>query len=86
MASDMAFLRRNIVMVVVVKFRVGLAVGFGLRVYFLPILIAETGFDSASIGVLSGSASRRVEVVLDMPKSDYSLYLTPKYVENGSGF
>ena len=56
MASDMAFLRRNIVMVVVVKFRVGLAVGFGLRVYFLPILIAETGFDSASIGVLSGSA------------------------------
>ena len=86
MASDMAFLRHNIVMFVVVKFCVGLAIGFGLRVYFLPILIAEIGFDSASIGVLSGSVSRRVKFVRDMPKSDYSLYLTPKYVENGSGF
>ena len=40
-ASLMAFLRRHIVMFGIVKFSAGLVIGFGLGVYFLPILIAE---------------------------------------------
>ena len=40
-ASLMAFLRRHIVMFGIMKFYAGLLIGFGLGVYFLPILIAE---------------------------------------------
>ena len=58
-ASLMAFLRRHIVMFGIVKFCTGLVLGFGLGVYFLPILIAEKGLDKASITALSYSALRR---------------------------
>jgi len=70
MASVMAFLRRHIVMFGVVKFCVGLMIGFGLGVYFLPILIAEKGLDSASIAALSDSVLRRGTFVRDLPGSD----------------
>lgn len=58
-ASLMALLRRHIVMFGIMKFRAGLVIGFGLGVYFLPILIAEKGLDKASITALSESALRR---------------------------
>ena len=71
MASVMAFLRRHIVMFGVVKFCAGLVIGFGLGVYFLPILIAEKGLDSALIAALSDSALRRGKFVQDLPGSDW---------------
>ena len=85
-ASLMAFLRRHIVMFGIVKFCAGLVIGFGLGVYFLPILIAEKDLDKASITALSDSALRRGTFVRDLPGPDYRLYLTPKYVETGTGF
>ena len=70
MASVIAFLRRHVVMFGFVKFCAGLVIGFGLGVYFLPILIAEKGPNSASIVALSDSASRRGKFVQDLPGSD----------------
>ena len=66
----MAFLRRHIVMFVIVKFFAGLVIGFGLEVYFLPILIAEKGLDSASIVALSDSVLRCGAFIRDLPGSD----------------
>ena len=60
MTSAMAFPRRHIGMFGVVKFCAGLVIGFGLAIYFLPILIAEKGLDSASIVAFSDSASRHI--------------------------
>jgi len=48
----------------------GVVIGFGLGVYFLPILTAEKGLDSATISALSDSALRRGEFVRDLPGSD----------------
>ena len=70
MASAMAFLRRHIVMFGVVKFCAGFVIGFGLGIYFLPILIAEKGLDSASIVALPDSALRRGTFVPNLPGSD----------------
>ena len=69
-ASLVTFLRRHIVMFGIVKFCAGLVIGFGLGVYFLPILIAEKGLDKASITALSESALRRGTFVRDLPESD----------------
>ena len=69
-ASLMAFLRHHIVIFGIVKFCAGLVIGFGLGVYFLPILIAEKGLDKASITALSDSALRRGTFALDLPGSD----------------
>ena len=41
MTSLMAFIRRHVLLFGVVKFCAGLVIGFGLGVYFLPILTAE---------------------------------------------
>ena len=65
--SLMAFLRPHIVMFGIVKFCAGLVIGFGLGVYFLPILIAEKGLNNASITALSDSALRRGTFVRDLP-------------------
>ena len=62
MASVMAFLRRHIVMFGVVKFCAGLVIGFGLGVYFLPILIAEKKPGKAMIAVLYDSMVRRTHL------------------------
>ena len=57
LTSAMAFVRRHTVMFGVVKFCAGLVIGFGLGIYFLPILKAAKGLASASILALSDSAS-----------------------------
>ena len=43
MTSLMAIIRRHVLLFGVVKFCVGLVIGVGLGVYFLPILTAEKG-------------------------------------------
>ena len=70
MASVMASLRCHIVMSGVVKFCVGLVIGFWLGVYFLSILIAEKDLDSESIAALSDSVLRRGTSVQGSPGSD----------------
>ena len=70
MAPVMAFLRRHIVMFGVVKLFAGLVIGFGLGIYFLPILIAKKGPGSASIAALSDSVLYRGKFVRDLPGSD----------------
>ena len=70
MASFMAFLRRYFVMFGVVKFSAGLVIGFGLGVYFLPILIAEKGLVSGSIAALPDSASWHGTFIRDLQWSD----------------
>ena len=70
MKSLMAFIRRHVLMFGVVKFCAGLVIGFGLGVYFLPILTAEKGLDPAAIEALSQSALREGTFVRDLPGSD----------------
>lgn len=70
MTSLMAFIRRHVLMFGVVKFCAGLVIGFGLGVYFLPILTAEKGLDPAAIEALSQSALREGTFVRDLPGSD----------------
>ena len=70
MTSLMAFIRRHVLMFGVVKFCAGLVIGFGLGVYFLPILTAEKGLDAAAIEALSQSALRQGTFVRDLPGSD----------------
>ena len=49
---------------------IGGAVGFGLGVYFLPILTAGPGLDQAAVQALATSAERRGSFVRDLPRSD----------------
>ena len=70
MTSFMAFIRRHVLLFGVVKFCVGLVIGFGLGVYFLPILTTEKGFDTVAIEALSQSALRQGTFVRDLPGSD----------------
>ena len=69
-ASLMVFLRRHIVMFGIRKFCAGLLIGFGLGVYFLPILTAEKGLDKASITASSDSSLHRSTFVRDLPGSN----------------
>ena len=49
---------------------IGGAVGFGLGVYFLPILAAGLGLDQAAVQALATSAERCGRFVRDLPGSD----------------
>ena len=46
--ASLDFARCHIVLFGAVKFAAGLIIGFGLGVYFLPILAAEEGLDEAA--------------------------------------
>jgi hypothetical protein len=70
MTSLMAFIRRHVLLFGVVKFCASLLIGFGLGVYFLPILTAEKGLDNAAIEALSQSALRHGTFTRDLPESD----------------
>ena len=48
----------------------GLVIGFGLGVYFLPILIEEEGLTAAEIQTIKASAERRGTFVRDLADSD----------------
>ena len=71
--SFMVFIRRHVLLFGVVKFCVGLAIGFGLGVYFLPTLSAEKGLDTVAIEALSQSALRQGRFVRDLSGS-YGLH------------
>ena len=49
MTSLMDRIRRHVLLSGLVKFCAGLVIGFGLGVYFLPILTAEKGLDKVAI-------------------------------------
>ena len=70
MTSLMAFIPRYVLLFGVVKFCAGLVIGFGLGVYFLPILTAEKGRDTLAIEAFSQSALRQGTFVRDLPGSD----------------
>ena len=70
MTPLMAFIRCHVLMFGVVKFCASLLIGFGLGVYFLPILTAEKGLDNAAIEALSQSALRHGTFTRDLPESD----------------
>ena len=48
----------------------GLIPGFGLGVYFLPIIVAERGADETVLAGANASAERRGMFVRDLPGSD----------------
>ena len=70
MRSFMAFIRRHVLLFGVLKLCAGLVIGFGLGVYFLPILTAEKGLDNAAIEALSQSALRQGTFLRDLTGSD----------------
>ena len=49
---------------------IGGAVGFGLWVYFLPILTAGPGLDQVAVQTLATSAERRAKFVRVLPGPD----------------
>ena len=66
--------RRHIIFLGLVKFCAGLVVGFGLGVYFLPILIGEKGLSDAELIALSAATARQqawgATFTCDLPASD----------------
>ena len=68
--SLLAFARRHIILFGAAKFTAGLAVGFALGIYFLPILTAEEGLDQAALAQLEASAERSGTFTRDLPGSD----------------
>ena len=61
---------RTAILGLIVGLGIGGAVGFGLGVYFLPILTAGPGLDQAAVQALATSAERRGRFVRDLPGSD----------------
>ena len=66
----LAVARRHIILFGATKFGAGLLVGFALGVYFLPILTAEDGLDSAALAQLEASAERSGTFTRDLAGSD----------------
>ena len=62
--------RRHIILFGTAKFAAGLVIGFGLGVYFLPILTAEKGLDSDVLIELQASAECSGTFMRDLPGSD----------------
>ena len=73
-ASILAIARRYIILFGLIKFCAGLIIGFGLGVYFLPIIIAEKGLSEAELTALSAAADSqkvwRGVYTRDLPASD----------------
>ena len=64
------FARRHIILFGTAKFLAGLVIGFGLGVYFLPILTAEDGLDRTALAQLEASAERSGVFGRDLAGSD----------------
>ena len=64
------FARKHIVLFGAAKFLAGLVIGFGLGVYFLPILTAEEGLDAGALAALEASAERSGVFTRDLKGSD----------------
>ena len=68
--KGMDWARRHLILFGTAKFVAGLIIGFGLGVYFLPILTAEKGLDEATIASLSSSIERSGVFTRDLQDSD----------------
>lgn len=66
----LGFAKRHIILFGAAKFLAGLVIGFGLGVYFLPILTAEKGLDEAAIAQLEQSIERTGTFTRDLEDSD----------------
>lgn len=70
------FAKDHIILFGFLKFSAGIIIGFGLGVYFLPILVAEKGLSETELAQLSAQAAtqqsqfRSGEFVRDLPGSD----------------
>ena len=68
--KSLAFARNHIILFGSLKFTAGLLVGFGLGVYFLPILTAEKGLDDSQIAQLAQSIERSGTFTKELQDSD----------------
>ena len=66
----MDWARRHLILFGTAKFIAGLVIGFGLGVYFLPILTAEKGLDETQLAALQENVQRQGVFVKDLPGSD----------------
>lgn len=64
------FARRHIILVLTAKFVAGLVIGFGLGVYYLPILIADAPAEQSLVLAEAESADRQAMFVRDRKDSD----------------
>ena len=55
------FARDHIILVLSAKFMAGLVIGFGLGVYFLPILTAEKGLSETELAELTSTAQAQTQ-------------------------
>jgi hypothetical protein len=62
--------RRKLILFGVFNVVLGLIIGFGLGVYSLPILTAETGLDDAAITARQSTIERRGEFHRNLEGSD----------------
>lgn len=75
--------RQRFVLALTIKFLAGLVIGFGLGVYFLPIIIADAPVDRMVIEQAAKQSSFKAEFIRDLPGSDALhwgegvLYLSP---------
>ena len=68
--SLLGFAKRHIILFGAAKFFAGLIIGFGLGVYFLPILTAEKGLDQSALASLEQTIERSGIFVRDLEDSD----------------
>ena len=68
--SLMGWAARHLILFGAAKFFAGLVIGFGLGVYFLPILTAEKGLDDSQLAQLSQSIERQGTFVRELEDSD----------------
>lgn len=95
-SSLLGIARRNIILFGLVKFCAGLVIGFGLGVYFLPILTAEKGLSDSELTALSAATARQQvwggTFTHDLPASDAfhwgegRIHLTKDLVKIKEGF
>lgn len=69
-SKSLDFARRHIILALSAKFFAGLVIGFGLGVYFLPILIADSPVDDTIVLAQSQSAERQASFSRDRADSD----------------
>ena len=62
--------RKRFILALTLKFFAGLVIGFGLGVYFLPIIVADSPADETVLEAESEKAERQTVFVRDLPGSD----------------
>lgn len=89
MKTLLEFARRHIIVFCATKLVIGLVIGFGLGVYYLPIITAEKGLSASELLVLKADTQAQIktgEFVKDAPGSDRfhwgegMIYVTPERI------